>query len=113
MPCYVFRFAAGGTCELLHFDGLALQPLLPPSDWPAGQPCAVSWGDRSPGSTAVALVLSAHCGVPYELVTAVAALLAREWVAQLQKSAHTIPAWIVQQEVVRLTMRVFNDLNGN
>lgn len=113
MTCFVFRDRPSEEKALLYFDGdQVLHLRLPPGVDPQCGP--LGWGPRSgEGAYLTAFLLCQQCGVPDELLSEVPALLAREWVRHLPAGQNLVPEWVVQQEVVRLCVRVMADLNGN
>lgn len=108
---YVFRYRPPAVPELLYFDGQELVPLTTPH-WlhlPVG--LSPAWGVKTVGATLTAYLLCAHCAVPQELIESVASLLRAEWVVQLPKGPHSMPGWMVRQEVLRVCVRVLNSIH--
>lgn len=111
MPSFVFRHAEDGAAELLFFDGLHLRPLRALACAADEVRLPLAWGRHNRAAANVAIALCEHCGVPADLLGDVAHLLLVEWVSRMPKGAQNVPEWIVQQEVIRLTMRVMSDLS--
>lgn len=113
MPCFVFRFNEERVGELLFFDGQHLDPVRPPDWLPSDGPLPYAWGGRTAACARTALALVQRCGVPEDLQPDVARLLLLEWVSHMPKRAQTVPEWVVQQEVIRLTLRAMAELSAS
>lgn len=113
MPTYVFRIAAGGAGEVLFFDGLRMVELPTPLAWQFPDVVSDVWGKKGAGAARLAAKLCAHCGCPDDLMDEVCPLFMREWVERQPCVQTAVPAWMVQQEVLKICLRVMTDLNGN
>lgn len=109
---YVFRDRPPADPSVLFFDGTDLRELpVPPAEGGVGG-VPPEWGCRSRGAEVTALMLCCHCGVPADLLLPVARKLRDEWVRFLPPDPTCVPAWVVNQEVVRLCIREMSDRNG-